>query len=153
MMNSSSYAEHFMQRAIELSIKAKEANEVPVACIIVDHHQIIASAFNQTVSRKSPLAHAEMIALEEASSVKGDWRLNDCDLFVTMEPCLMCWGAIQIARIRSVYYGVDNPKTGAWSGPSPISTEGLNTFCFHGILEHRIKEILGDFFEDKRRGG
>lgn len=147
------YAERYMAHALNESIKAGEINEVPIGCVIVLGDKIIAQAFNQTIQQKSPLAHAEMIALERASQHIGDWRLNDCDLFVTVEPCLMCFGALQLARIRSLYYGVNNTQTGAWSGPNPIQEKRLKTLIFHGILEEQIEKIMKDFFKSKRRGG
>ncbi len=147
------YIDRFMEHAIDESIKAGQQNEVPIGCVIVLNHEIIARAFNQTIQQNSPIAHAEMIALELAARHTGDWRLTDCDLFVTVEPCLMCFGAIKLARIRSLYYGISNTQTGAWSGPTPIQEKKLKTHIFHGILEEQIEKIMKDFFESKRRGG
>ncbi len=147
------YMERFMAHAVDEGIKAGEQDEVPIGCVIVLNEEIIARAHNQTIQQNSPVAHAEMIALEQAAKHTGDWRLNHCDLFVTVEPCLMCFGAIQLARIRSLYYGVNNTQTGAWSGPNPIEEKKLKTHIFRGILEDQIEKIMKDFFERKRRGG
>jgi tRNA(adenine34) deaminase len=153
MTIESSYAESFMHKAIAKTREAIQHNEVPIACVVVLDNHVIAEAHNETISRNSPLAHAEMLALEKAAQKIGDWRLNDCDIFVTVEPCVMCFGAMQLARIRSLYYGASNNHTGAWSGPMQIYHKGLKTLIFHGILEETIEKIMKDFFESKRRGG
>jgi len=94
-----------------------------------------------------------MIALASASSFLGDWRLNECDLFVTVEPCLMCFGAILLSRIRSIYYGISNDETGVWTTEKLNYDVKLKTLVFHGILESQIENIMKDFFINKRRGG
>ena len=153
MISKASYAEEYMIEAISLGLQAKENNEVPIGCVIIKNHHIVGRGYNQTISLNSSLAHAEMIAIASASSLIGDWRLCDCDLFVTVEPCLMCYGAILLSRIRSVYYGISNDETGVWTTEKLNSNNKLKTLVFHGILESQIENIMKDFFINKRRGG
>lgn len=153
MIKKTPYAEEYMSEAIALGLQAKEQNEVPIGCVIVKNHQIIGKGYNKTKSLNNPLAHSEMLALASASSSIGDWRLSDCDLFVTVEPCLMCYGAILLSRIRSVYYGVSNDESGVWTTEKLNCSNKLKTLVFHGILESQIENIMKEFFISKRRGG
>jgi tRNA(adenine34) deaminase len=148
-----SYAEKYMSEALNLSMQAKDKGEVPIACVVVKDHQIIGKGFNQTIAQNNPLAHAEMIAIESASKSLSDWRLCSCDLFVTVEPCLMCIGAILLARIRAIYYGVSNAEYGAWTTGKLNPDIRLKTLIFHGILESQIEQGLKFFFNQLRRGG
>lgn len=153
MISKASYAEKYMSEAISLGLLAQEKGEVPIGCVVVKDHHVIGKGFNQTLAKKNPLAHAEMLAIETASNTIDDWRLSSCDLFVTVEPCLMCFGAILLSRIRSLYYGVSNNEFGAWSTDKVNRNLKHKTLVFHGILESQIEQIMKSFFVLKRRGG
>jgi tRNA(adenine34) deaminase len=153
MITKTSYAEKFMSEAISLGLLAQEKGEVPIGCVVVKDHHVIGKGFNQTVAKNNPMAHAEMLAIETASNSIADWRLNSCDLFVTVEPCLMCFGAIVLSRIRSLYYGVPNNESGVWTTDKLNNNLKLKTMVFHGILECQIEQIMKSFFVLKRRGG
>ena len=128
-----------MRQALELASRAQDAGEVPVGAIVVRDGEIIGRGFNAPISRRDPSAHAEMLALREAAQNIGNYRLVGCELFVTLEPCLMCAGAIIHARIARLVYGASDPKTGACGSvidvfgefnPSPalpLSGEGAST--------------------------
>src|SRR5687768_18480641 len=107
---------YFMGEAIRQALRAYEAEEVPVGAVIVRESRIIARAFNQVETLKDATAHAEMLAVTQAEEVIGDWRLNDCTLYVTKEPCPMCAGAIVHARVARVVFGAGDPKWGAAGG-------------------------------------
>ena len=145
-----SYAEKFMWEAIQEAQKASNTNEVPIGCVIVKNNQIIANEYDTMETDKTVLSHAEIKAIHSASKIVNDWRLVDCDLFVTVEPCIMCIGAVILSRIRSIYYGVQNAKTGAFSSPFSISNQTLKVQVFQGILSGKIKEQLALFFQNKR---
>ncbi len=151
MSNSSiSYAEKYMRMALQEACKASDQKEVPVGCVIVEQNQVLASTFNTMEQDCSVTSHAELKAIQLASKRKNNWRLTDCDLFVTMEPCNMCMGAILLCRIRSVYYGVHNPKTGAFTGPTPIPNQLTSVRIYSGICEQEIQEQLKTFFLPRR---
>ncbi|MGH6679123.1 MAG: nucleoside deaminase, partial [Bradyrhizobium sp.] len=103
----------FMDLALQAAESAREAGEVPIGCVIVRDGKVIATAGNRTLAERDPTAHAEMIAIRKAAAAIGSERLVDCDLYVTLEPCTMCAGAISFARIRRLYYGAADPKGGA----------------------------------------
>src|SRR2546426_6340747 len=108
--------ETFMREALRLALKARAADEVPVGAVIVRDGKIISRAYNQVELLKDATAHAEMLALTAAEAAVGDWRLTDCDLYVTKEPCPMCAGAIVQVRLARVVFGVSDPKGGAAGG-------------------------------------
>ncbi len=135
--------EHFMGQALRLAQKAFAAEEVPIGAVIVRDQHIIARAFNQVETLKDGTAHAEMLALTQAQSVIGDWRLTDCDLYVTKEPCPMCAGAIVHCRLRRVIFGCPDPKGGA--------AGGLLNLLQHPSLNHRC-EISADVSRDECAG-
>jgi tRNA(adenine34) deaminase len=145
-----SYAEFYMRKAIESAFKEDKLEEVPVGCLIVKNEKVLACSGNTTKHINHVVSHAEINVIKKASLVLADWRLDDCDLFVTMEPCLMCMGAIILSRIRSVYYGISNTATGAFHGELPIIDSKLKTFVFSGILEDEIKNEMKTFFVDQR---
>ncbi|MDD4028175.1 MAG: nucleoside deaminase [Caldisericia bacterium] len=145
-----SYAEKYMQEALLEAKKAMEMKEVPVGCVIVRKGEIIAAEHNTVENDKSILSHAELKAIRRASKELRDWRLIACDLFVTMEPCNMCMGGILLSRLRSLYYGIHNPKMGAFSGPYAVSTQFLPFSVYNGILESEIETQLHLFFGPKR---
>jgi tRNA(adenine34) deaminase len=142
-----------MREAIRLARSAEEYDEVPVGAIVVKDGQIIGEGFNTRESSKSPLGHAEIMALERASQRLGGWRLNGCDLYVTVEPCLMCAGAIQQARISNVFLGVMCEKGGALGSLYKVHEDHrLNhQFAVHtGLLSEECGKLMSDYFSRKR---
>ncbi|ANK71531.1 MULTISPECIES: nucleoside deaminase [Ensifer] len=143
----------FMDAALEEARKAAERGEVPIGAVVVFDGRIIASAGNRTRELNDVTAHAEIVAIREASAVLNDERLAGADLYVTLEPCTMCAAAISFARIRRLYYGADDPKGGAVD--SGVRFFGSPT-CHHapdvysGLAERESAEILRDFFASKR---
>jgi len=151
-LNSDAY---FMGEALRQARKAYKADEVPVGAIIARDGQILARAFNQVETLKDATAHAEMLAITQAESVMGDWRLIDCDLYVTKEPCPMCAGAIVHARLRRVIFGCPDPKGGgAGSLFNILQNPALNHQCelTAGVKLDECRGILREFFLGKRQG-
>ena len=143
----------FMREALRLAEKAYKADEVPVGAIVVRGGRIIARAYNQVELLKDATAHAEMLAVTQAEAAVGDWRLNECDLYVTKEPCVMCAGAIVHVRIRRVIFGCSDPRSGAGGGLiNLLQHAALNHHCeiTAGILQNECAAILQDFFRKKR---
>ncbi|PWU11484.1 MAG: tRNA-specific adenosine deaminase [Verrucomicrobia bacterium] len=148
--------QHFMGEALYLAQKAWKAEEVPIGSVIVREGKIIARAHNQVETLKDATAHAEMLAITQAESAVGDWRLADCDLYVTKEPCLMCAGAIVLARMRRVIFGCPDPKSGGAGGRlNLLQMEGLNHQCsvISGIRSSECGAILKEFFAHLRVNG
>jgi tRNA(adenine34) deaminase len=146
-------SEFFMQEAFTQAKNAMQHNEIPVGAVVVLNDNIIGEGFNQCIDKLNPTAHAEIIAIHAASKKIKNYRLVDCDLFVTLEPCLMCLGAIFHARIRNVYYAASDPKTGVCGGLVDLTlNQSLNHHCnFHkGLLGEKSKDLLQDFFQTKR---
>ena len=145
----------FMQLAYNESITAWENDEVPVGAVIVDaRNEVIASAYNQTRRTKDPTAHAEMLAITMASQKIGDWRLNECKLFVTKEPCPMCAGATIIGRINEVYYAFEDPKMGAMGGATSLHKLPRSNHkpkVFNGILKDECMQLTQAFFQLRRQ--
>ncbi len=143
----------FMDQALDLARAAAAAGEVPVGCVVVRNGEYVAGAANRTLTDRDPTAHAEMLALRAAARALGTERLTDCDVYVTLEPCTMCAGAISFARIRRLYYGAADPKGGAVDN-------GVRFFasptCHHrpevygGIGESEAGILLKDFFAARR---
>ena len=129
---------------IQETNKAMSKNEVPIGCVITRNSEIISKAHNQKISRKDPTAHAEIIAIKKACRKVGSWNLNDCELYVTMEPCIMCLGAIKESRIKKIYCGVKN-KTYNEVNKKIIDTYNLNVE--YGILKLEIQKQLKSFFK------
>ncbi|QDS87850.1 tRNA adenosine(34) deaminase TadA [Rosistilla ulvae] len=156
-MNDPEFDEHWMGRALELAYAAATADEVPVGAVILNEkRQVIAAAHNQREQLHDPTAHAEMIAITQAAEAIGDWRLEGCTLYVTLEPCPMCAGAILQARVPRVVYGADDPKAGAVrSLYELLSDDRLNHQCAvtSGVLSSRCSGALTDFFAAKRAMG
>jgi len=145
--------EYFMHEALRLANKAAAANEVPIGAVIVRARKIIARAYNQVELLKDATAHAEMLALTQAEAAVGDWRLTDCDLYVTKEPCAMCAGALVHTRIRRVIFGCADPVGGAaGSVINLLQMAGFNHRCdvASGVLEDQCAIILQDFFRKRR---
>ena len=149
--------EYFMRSALLEAEAAAEENEVPVGAIIVHPmRRIIASAHNQREQLKDPTAHAEMIAITQAAEALGSWRLDDCTLYVTLEPCPMCAGAVLQARIPMVVYGASDPKAGAVDSLfSLLEDDRLNhrSTVISGILADPCGRILSEFFRRQRALG
>ena len=146
---------YFMGEALRQARRAESQDEVPIGAVIVRDAEIIARAWNQVEVLKDATAHAEMLAITQAESVVDDWRLDDCDLYVTKEPCPMCAGAIVQARLRRVIYGCPDPKTGGAGGMiNLLQMPPLNHQCLitRGVREMECREVLQRFFRAKREG-
>ena len=153
-MNGNDAAQYFMREALSLAHEAAQAGEVPVGTVIVHDGRVISAARNRTEERKDPLAHAEMLAIQEALCAVGGWRLKNCDMYVTLEPCAMCAGAIVHARIRNLFIGAPDPKTGACGSVMNITADPhLNHHpqVVTGILKEECSGILKEFFRQLRR--
>src|SRR5437588_1871864 len=145
--------EFFMREALRQAQKAYEADEVPVGAVVVRGGRIIGRAYNQVEMLKDATAHAEMLALTQAEAAVGDWRLNDCDLYVTKEPCIMCAGAVVHARVRRLIFGCADERAGAaGSILNVLQMPTLNHRCdiSSGVLQNECAAILQDFFKRKR---
>jgi tRNA(adenine34) deaminase len=145
-----------MQMALREAQLAYDEQEVPVGAVIVHGHRVIASAHNQREQLKDPTAHAEMIAITQAAEALGSWRLEECKLYVTLEPCAMCAGAILQARLPLVVYGATDPKAGAVTSLFRLlNDDRLNHRCevIAGIMADPCGEILTSFFREQRRLG
>jgi len=143
----------FMREALRLAAKAREANEVPVGAVVVREGKIIGRAYNQVELLKDATAHAEMLAVTQAEAAVGDWRLLDCDLYVTKEPCAMCAGALVHVRIRRVIFGcADVRGGGAGSVMNLLQHAAFNHRCeiTAGVLEKECAAILREFFQKQR---
>jgi tRNA(adenine34) deaminase len=147
-------AEAFMDAALEQARLALAAGEVPIGAVLVIGNQIVARAYNQPISACDPTAHAEVLVLREGARVVGNYRLTDADVYVTLEPCLMCVGALVHARVKRVMYGAAEPKTGALvSTVRALETPGLNhRFAVDGgVREEAARELIQEFFRGRRR--
>lgn len=142
----------FMQQALILAKEAAENGDVPVGCVIVRHNEIIAAACNSREKAKCATRHAELSAIEDACFALGGWRLVACEMFVTLEPCPMCAGAIMNARIPNLYIGASEKKSGAYGGLLDLNSFPVNhkPETVFGILEDECAKILKDFFAKKR---
>ena len=146
---------YFMGEALRLARKAYEADEVPVGAVVVREAKIIARAHNQVEMLKDATAHAEMLAMTQAEAAVGDWRLNDCDLYVTKEPCPMCAGALVHVRMRRVVFGCPDERAGAAGGiMNLLQMPALNHRCeiTSGVLRDECSALLQGFFRAKRPG-
>lgn len=144
----------YMKEAIKQAKKAAAIGDVPIGCVIVFEDKIIARAYNQRNKRKTTLAHAELLAIQKASRKLGDWRLEGCTMYITLEPCQMCAGAIVQARIPKVVIGAMNPKAGcAGSVLNILQTDGFNhqTEIESGILGEECSEMMSEFFRELRK--
>tara|TARA_B100001939_G_scaffold344861_1_gene360261 strand:- start:7976 stop:8446 length:471 start_codon:yes stop_codon:yes gene_type:complete len=143
----------FMREALEEAKKAYAENEVPVGAVVVYKNRIIAKAYNQKLKSNDFRAHAEVIALNKAQKVIGDWRLNDCDLYVNLEPCVMCAGAILETRIKNVYFGLREVKQGSIVSKLNVLDADLphKVKYFGGILENESKSLITNFFKKIRK--
>ena len=147
--------EKYMKEAIRQAKKAWKIEEVPIGCVIVYQGKIIGRGYNRRTTDKNPLAHAEISAIKKASKVMGDWRLEECTLYVTLEPCQMCSGAIVQARIPRVVVGCMNPKAGC--AGSILNMFDMSAFnhqveTVYGICQEEFSRLMKDFFADLRKG-
>jgi tRNA(adenine34) deaminase len=143
----------FMGEALRQAARAYEYEEVPVGCVIVRNGRIIARAHNQVETLKDATAHAEMLAISQAQQAVGDWRLNDCTLFVTKEPCPMCAGAAVHVRFQRVVFGAPDPKGGAAGGAlNLLQFPTLNHRCevTAGVRETECRQVIRAFFQEQR---
>lgn len=145
--------EKFMKEALKEAKKAYKKEEIPVGCVIVKNGQIIAKAHNLKETKNLATAHAEILAIEKAARKLGTWRLSDCEMYITLEPCTMCMGAIILSRIKKVYIGTMDEKTGACG-----SFIDLQKFKYNhkveieiGIMKKECEKILKDFFKELRQ--
>jgi len=142
-----------MDLALKAAENAGKSGEVPIGCVIVRGQEVIATAGNQTLTDRDPTAHAEVLAIRQAAERLGTERLIDCDLYVTLEPCAMCAGAISFARIRRLYYGAADPKGGAVESgvrffASPTCHHAPEVYS--GISERESAAMLKEFFRERR---
>ena len=146
--------EKYMREAIRQAKKAWKIEEVPIGCVIVYEGKIIGRGYNRRTTDKNPLAHAEILAIKKASRKMGDWRLEDCTLYVTLEPCQMCAGAIVQARMKRVVVGCMNPKAGcAGSILNLLQVAKFNhqVELTEGILQEECSTLLKEFFRKLRK--
>ncbi len=147
--------EHFMKEAIKQAKKAYSIGEVPIGCVIVYNDHIIGRGYNRRITDKNSLSHAELNAIKKASKTLGDWRLDDCEMYITLEPCQMCSGAIVQSRIKKVYIGAMNPKAGcAGSIMNLLRVPAFNhqVEIQIGLLENECSDMLKSFFKELRKG-
>ena len=142
-----------MKEAIKEAKKAELIDEVPIGCVIVKDDKIISRGHNVRETKQSPIGHAEIIAINKASKKLNNWRLEDCDIYVTLEPCIMCSGAIIQSRIRHIYFGAFDPKGGALG--SSINVLEANNINHHpevtsGVLKDECSSIITNYFKSKR---
>ena len=145
---------YFMNLALEEAEKAALEDEVPVGAVIVCDDKVVARAHNQRDKKNLTYAHAEMLAIIKANKKLGSWRMPECDIYITLEPCIMCMGAIIQSRIKNIYYGAKDPKGGAVI--SSINVLEANNINHHpnvvgGILEEQCSKIITNYFKNKRK--
>ena len=143
---------HFMRRALAQAEKAFERGEVPVGAVVVKDGTIIGRGWNRSILKKDPTAHAEIIVLRTAAKKLGNYRLSGCDLYVTLEPCMMCLGAVVHARIRRLIYGAPDPKSGAVRSVIHFPFHKLNhrPDIVAGVLADDCGRLLRNFFKTRR---
>jgi tRNA(adenine34) deaminase len=152
-MTQATLDRQFMQQALEQAELAAHAGEVPVGAVLVRDGQVIARAFNQPIAKHDPSAHAEMLALRQAASSEENYRLPGSTLYVTLEPCTMCAGAMLHARIDRIVYGALDPKTGAAGSVLDVfSSKQINhqTTVEGGVMGEECGQLLRDFFKERR---
>jgi len=157
-MNISQQDEHFMELALEQARQALRLDEVPIGAVIVKNEKVIATGYNLRETHQDPTAHAEMIALRSAASRLGSWRLEDAKIYVTLEPCAMCTGALVQARISQLIFGAHDPKSGTVGSIYNLAKEESFNHQIRiksGILKQECGQLLRDFFQELRirKGG
>ncbi|WP_433746064.1 tRNA adenosine(34) deaminase TadA [Falsibacillus pallidus] len=146
--------EYYMKKAIEEAEKAKALNEVPIGAVIVKDGEIISAAYNLRETTQNAVTHAELIAIEKACEKLGTWRLEGAEMYVTLEPCPMCSGALILSRVERVVYGAADPKAGcAGTLMNLLTDERFNHQCqvVSGVLEEECGSLLTDFFRELRK--
>ena len=144
----------YMKEALKEAKKAELIDEVPIGCVIVKDDKIIARGHNQRETNQSPIGHAEIIAINKASKKLKSWRLEGCDIYVTLEPCIMCSGAIIQSRINKVYYGAFDPKGGALgSSINVLEAKNINHHpeVISGVMQEECSKIITNYFKAKRQ--
>ena len=152
-MSEQSVNNHFMNQALDLARKAESQGEVPVGAVVVCNEQVIGKGYNQPIGSNDCTAHAEIVALREACESQNNYRLNDCDIYVTLEPCAMCAGAIVHARVNRIIYAASDPKTGACGSVVDLVSSnptGHRVEVIGGIEEQVSKELIQSFFKLRR---
>ena len=144
--------EFFMRQALALAREAAAAGEVPVGCVVVREGAVVGRGRNRREEQHSAASHAEMEAIAQANGALGSWRLEDCELYVTLEPCPMCAGAILNARIRRVWFGARDPAFGACGGVTNLFMENFphSPALVGGVLEEECRQVLSEFFSSLR---
>lgn len=149
-----SLEEKYMLEALKEAKKASDIDEVPIGCVIVKDNKIISRGHNLRESKKDVTCHAEIVAIRKANKKLNDWWLKDCDLYVTIEPCLMCMGAIYQSHLRRVFYGAKDIKGGAHTSIIEFDEiKNLNHYpeIISGVLEEECQTIIKDYFKAKRK--
>jgi len=145
--------DHFMKRALKLAQQAADRGEVPVGAVVVKNGEIIGQGHNQPIASHDPTAHAEIMAMRDASKNLSNYRLTGCDIYVTIEPCTMCVGAMVHARIRQIFFGASEPRAGALTSQLQLMEDGRFNHSIlweGGILADQCATVLRDFFRQKR---
>ncbi len=151
LFNEDSY--RFMYAALQEAEKAFEENEIPIGAVVVKDSRIIGRGYNQVERLKDATAHAEMIAITSAANYIKDWRLNKCSIFVTLEPCIMCTGALLASRIKELYFAAPDPKFGACGSIYNLAQEGKSNHkikVYSGLMDNESKQLLKKFLSKKR---
>ena len=146
--------EYYMSLALKEASKAREIDEVPIGCVIVKDNKVIAKGHNLRETKKSPLGHAEIVTIQKACKKLNDWQLVGCTLYVTLEPCIMCAGTIIQSRIKTVVYGTEDPKGGAFgSSINVLEANNINhkPEIIKSILKQECSQIIKDYFKNKRK--
>ena len=144
----------YMKEALKEARKAELLDEVPIGCVIVKDDQILARGPNHRETKQSPIGHAEIVAITKASKKLNSWRLEGCDIYVTLEPCIMCSGAIIQSRINKVYFGAYDPKGGAFgSSLNVLDAKNINHHpeIISGVLKEECSQIITNYFRAKRQ--
>ena len=152
-INDPATDERYMRMAIDQAYIAEENGDVPIGCVIVYENRVIAKAYNQREQLHDPTAHAEIVALTQAAEFIGNWRLHGCTIYVTLEPCPMCAGALVLGRLDRLVYGTDDPKTGAVKSLYTIVQDDRLNHCLdvtEGVLRDDCKAQLQAFFRKRR---
>ena len=144
----------FMKEAVKEAKKAELIDEVPIGCVVVKDGKVISRGHNIRETKQNPIGHAEIVAITKASRKLKSWRLDGCDIYITLEPCIMCSGAIIQSRIRHIYFGAFDPKGGALgSSIDVLKTENINHHpeVTSGVLQEECSSLLTNYFKNKRK--
>ena len=152
--SSSGYNDEFMYRALELAGLAATVGEVPVGAVVVKDGNIIGEGYNQPIANNDPTAHAEIVAMRQACTVLANYRLTGCEIYVTVEPCTMCVGAMVHARIKRIFFGTPEPRAGALQSQLQLLEKSPynHSINWHGgLLADQCSALISDFFRNKRK--